>query len=103
MGRELTEAKLADLLAKTSLLPVNPAWAQIQEKEKSEAKDRIVRRYEGFSFWVVAAAGLLDGINPCAFAAIIFLLSYLHIARRSPAEMLAVGAAFVRSFWAAEG
>ncbi|HEX8297092.1 MAG TPA: hypothetical protein VF593_12380, partial [Chthoniobacteraceae bacterium] len=50
---------------------------------------------QALSFGLVAAAGLLDGINPCAFATIIFLLSYLQIARRSPPEILAVGAAFI--------
>ncbi len=43
----------------------------------------------------MALAGLLDGINPCAFATIIFLLSYLQVARRTPREILAVGSAFV--------
>jgi cytochrome c biogenesis protein CcdA len=49
----------------------------------------------------VALAGLLDGINPCAFATIIFFLSYLRIARRSPREILMVGAAFIAAVFAA--
>jgi cytochrome c biogenesis protein CcdA len=49
----------------------------------------------------VALAGLADGINPCAFATIIFLLSYLHVARRTPREILAVGAAFISAVFLA--
>jgi cytochrome c biogenesis protein CcdA len=44
---------------------------------------------------VVLIAGLEDGVNPCAFATIIFLLSYLQVARRRPREILQVGAAFI--------
>ena len=44
---------------------------------------------------LVLGAGLIDGLNPCAFATIIFFLSYLQVARRTPREMLMVGAAFI--------
>ena len=47
------------------------------------------------SLGVVLSAALIDGVNPCAFATIIFFLSYLHIARRSRREILQVGAAFI--------
>jgi hypothetical protein len=39
----------------------------------------------------VLAAGLADGINPCAFAAMLFLLSLLALLGRSRREMLLVG------------
>jgi cytochrome c biogenesis protein CcdA len=39
--------------------------------------------------------GLLDGVNPCAFATIVFLLSYLQIAKRKRKEIIQVGAAFI--------
>ncbi len=42
----------------------------------------------------VAAAGLLDGINPCAFTTIIFLLASLALAGRGRIEILVIGAAF---------
>ena len=50
---------------------------------------------------LVLGAGLLDGINPCAFATIIFLLSYLQVARRSPKEILMVGIAFIAAVFLA--
>ena len=40
-------------------------------------------------------AGLVDGINPCAFATIIFLLSYLQVTRRRPVEIAQVGLSFI--------
>ncbi|MGF1655598.1 MAG: hypothetical protein ACFCU3_01325 [Verrucomicrobiales bacterium] len=44
---------------------------------------------------LVVAAGLLDGLNPCAFATIIFLLSYLQVARKSGREILQIGVAYI--------
>jgi cytochrome c biogenesis protein CcdA len=42
----------------------------------------------------VILAGLLDGINPCAFTTLIFLLSYLAFMGRSRREILAIGISF---------
>lgn len=45
----------------------------------------------------VLAAGLLDGINPCAFTTIIFLLSSLALAGRGRKQILLIGACFTAS------
>lgn len=42
----------------------------------------------------VVLAGLIDGLNPCAFATLIFLVAYLAASERGGWEILAVGAAF---------
>jgi cytochrome c biogenesis protein CcdA len=97
---EITFPRLGDLLRKTNAQPRNPDWHRAGGSETRAAEQTITQRYEALSFGVVAAAGLLDGINPCAFATIIFLLSYLQVARRTPREILAVGAAFISAVFA---
>ncbi len=42
----------------------------------------------------VVLAGLLDGLNPCAFATLIFFISYLTFTGRKGAAVLTVGTAF---------
>ena len=42
----------------------------------------------------VIVGGLLDGLNPCAFATLIFFISYLTFSERRDWEILAVGIAF---------
>ncbi len=42
----------------------------------------------------ILAAGLLDGINPCAFTTLVFLLSALALAGRSRRQILLIGACF---------
>ena len=45
-------------------------------------------------WWGVIVPGLIDGINPCAFATIVFFVSYLTLIERKGSEILLVGAAF---------
>ncbi len=68
-------------------------WAGFEENA-GEAEQSIVDRFRSFGILAVMGAGLLDGINPCAFATIIFLLSYLAVRKRTGKTLLAVGAAF---------
>ena len=42
----------------------------------------------------VFLAGLLDGVNPCAFSAMVFLISALALAGRSKRTMLAIGLSY---------
>ena len=83
------------LLADTWNPPQDDAWSRIGSTEISEAREQVEERYESLTLPIVIGAGLLDGVNPCAFATIIFFLSYLQVARRTPREMLMVGAAFI--------
>jgi hypothetical protein len=54
----------------------------------------IRRRFALLRVAPVVVAGLVDSINPCAIATLIFFLAYLAYAGRKPRELLAVGAAF---------
>lgn len=45
-------------------------------------------------WWAVILPGLGDGINPCAFATIIFFVSYLSLTERKGRDIILVGAAF---------
>jgi HEAT repeat protein len=70
-------------------------WRRLSAAETEEAGEKIEAIFSRLTPLLVLGAGLADGVNPCAFAAIIFLLSYLQVARRKPRELLAVGGAFV--------
>ena len=51
-------------------------------------------RFRSFGVLTVAFAGLVDGLNPCAFATLAFFVSYLALSGRQGREILAVGLAF---------
>lgn len=44
---------------------------------------------------IVLGAGLIDGVNPCAFATIVFLVSYLSVVRVSRGRMIVIGSLYV--------
>lgn len=92
---DIAPPALAALLGKTAGISQDDAWKAIDEPQIEAAKDHVTQRYQSLTLPVVIGAGLLDGVNPCAFATIIFFLSYLQIARRTPREMLLTGAAFI--------
>ncbi len=92
---EILPQALAALLGKTADTDQNDAWKALGEPQIEAAKEQVAERYQSLTLPVVIGAGLLDGVNPCAFATIIFFLSYLQIARRSKREMLLTGAAFI--------
>jgi len=45
-------------------------------------------------WWAVIVPGLIDGINPCAFATIVFFVSYLSLIGRKGRDILMVGLSF---------
>ncbi len=89
IGGRSIEALIQPYLATGAAEP----WAAWEEN-KVAAEDRILTRFRSLGLWTVVGAGLLDGINPCAFATMIFLISYLSVRKRQGRELLATGAAF---------
>lgn len=59
-----------------------------------DAEQAIQQKFESFKILPIILAGLLDGINPCAFTTIIFLLSYLIYLGKGKKEVLIAGLAF---------
>ncbi len=55
---------------------------------------QLVERFRGLGPLAVVLAGLVDGINPCAFATLIFFVSYLTVSGRRGRAVLAAGTAF---------
>ncbi|MBK1829237.1 HEAT repeat domain-containing protein [Verrucomicrobiaceae bacterium R5-34] len=86
---------IGELLQSTMVLKDDPSWNQFGSEEIAEAKEMVEESFASLTLPLVLGAGLLDGVNPCAFATIIFFLSYLQVARRSPREILMVGGAFI--------
>lgn len=49
----------------------------VTPQELAYAQTRHIERFQHFSAAIIFVAGLVDGINPCAFTSIIFFVSYL--------------------------
>jgi thiol-disulfide isomerase/thioredoxin len=97
---DITESKLEALIQKyekvnkegTELPPSKstPPPAPTPEEMK-KAEESIIQRFKSLGILTIISAGLLDGINPCAFATLIFFISYLTFVGRKRTEILYVG------------
>ncbi len=67
------------------------------ETQLNAAETHIVARFQSFGALAVAGAGFLDGVNPCAFATLVFFISYMNLVGRRRKEMLIAGGAFALS------
>ena len=57
-------------------------------------RERIRRYFETFGPFMVMVAGLIDGINPCAFAVLIFFITFLLTQKKGRREILLTGVSF---------
>ena len=93
VGEDLHTRSLEALIARHAASGAEAVWEGWEEAH-SQATESIVERFRSFGLLTVLAAGLVDGLNPCAFATIVFFISYLTFMGRRGREVLAVGAAF---------
>ena len=89
----MSDRAVRDLIARYQEEPGEPPWDRAQ-RLRGKARDRLIERFRSLGPFAVIAAGLLDGINPCAFATILFFISYLALVGRSGKDLLYVGGAF---------
>jgi cytochrome c biogenesis protein CcdA len=54
----------------------------------------LIAKFKSLGLLSVLTAGLIDGVNPCAFATIVFLISYLAFIKRKGKEILLIGIGF---------
>ncbi|MCX7680480.1 MAG: hypothetical protein N2508_00685 [Anaerolineae bacterium] len=81
--KEITPANLEKLLSKYLSTGAARFWKDAELPEISLPE-----------LMTVVVAGLVDGLNPCAFATLIFFVSYLAFTGRKGKAVLAVGGAF---------
>jgi glutaredoxin len=100
---EITESKLEALIqnfekvskeeAKSPPSASPPSPTPTPEETK-KAEESIIERFKSLGILTIVSAGLIDGINPCAFATLIFFISYLTLVGRKRKEILYVGLGF---------
>ena len=91
IGTDITAQALLALIEKYASTGAERVWANF---DPAAAEQNIIERFKSFSVLTVAFAGLVDGLNPCAFATLIFFVSYLTLSGRKGREALIVGTTF---------
>ncbi|MBP5640889.1 MAG: hypothetical protein J6X55_15515 [Victivallales bacterium] len=91
-GRLATAKELAEALKNAK---GTPFWKTPLTQEELNGEKSRLEAFIGATRWVsVLGGGLADGINPCAFATSIFLISYLLYLKRRRTQIIIVGAGF---------
>jgi cytochrome c biogenesis protein CcdA len=93
LEEDLEARTLQELFQKYTPGGAERVWENWEETAE-QAERSIVERFKSWGVLPVVSAGLLDGLNPCAFATLVFFVSYLSISGRQGKEILSVGAAF---------
>jgi len=82
------------LIAKYQGKGAPPPWEKVTKEALEKGEKSIIERFRRWSLSAVLIAGFIDGINPCAFATMIFLVSYLTFAGKKGREILLYGIVF---------
>ncbi|MEW6041462.1 MAG: DUF1573 domain-containing protein, partial [Elusimicrobiota bacterium] len=73
-----------------------PKESRSAKKETIFTTDNIKKKIDSLGMLTVSAAGFIDGLNPCAFAAIVFLIAYLSmIHKKSRPVVFSTGMMFI--------
>lgn len=88
---EVNSDNLRAVLSRYTATGSLPFWEQLSG---ASGKVSILQRFRSMGPLAVVLAALIDGINPCAFATILFFISYLTISKRPRRALLAVGLLF---------
>ncbi len=95
----MTESTIEGLIRKYKKVETQSAL-KVEKEEVKRAEQSIVTRFKSLGVLTVVSAGVLDGINPCAFATLIFFISYLTMVGRKRSEIFWIGLGFSAAVFA---
>lgn len=90
---EITEFRVETLIAAYEKMETAPAL-KVEEEEMQRAETSMIERFQSFGLFAILAAGLIEGLNPCALATLVFFISYLTMVGRTRREIFWVGMGF---------
>ena len=68
---------------------------------KEQVQQTAQQAFQKITFWAIIGSGLVDGINPCAFAVIVFFISFLTVYKYNRREIVVVGSSYCVAVFAA--
>ncbi|HHS50870.1 MAG TPA: hypothetical protein ENN07_07130 [candidate division Zixibacteria bacterium] len=94
---QINYRSLEEQILRLEKIPATDTVWVFTDEELESAHRTILERFTQFEALPVFIAGLLDGLNPCAFGAIIFFITFLTVVKRKRREIFWVGVAFTVS------
>ncbi|MCM8801209.1 MAG: hypothetical protein NC912_04255 [Candidatus Omnitrophica bacterium] len=81
--QNLRDAIIKALKKKKTIKIINLPWVDL------------VERFQSWGVLTIVSAGLVDGINPCAFTVIVFFISFLSLQGYRRKKLLGIGLSFI--------
>ena len=94
IAEEPNDSATGSIPPEPNLIPPEP---NILTPEPVKPRSRIMEKFNKFSIGAIVLAGLVDGINPCAFTTIIFFISMLSYLGKTKYQLIVVGVGFTLS------
>jgi hypothetical protein len=100
---EITESKVEALILKYGEKSASVSASESKPtlttptptpEETKKAEESIIERFKSFGALAILLAGLIEGLNPCALATLIFFISYLTMIGQKRKEIFMVGMGF---------
>lgn len=88
-GQQEIKEKLEQAILNAGNVPAAPGMSAGSTAGNME--QTVIDRFKSYTLLTIIGAGLIDGINPCAMATIVFLLSYLALVGRRRYELMLTG------------
>jgi hypothetical protein len=99
MGGKFLSGREAVVNNLEALIADNLAQGSSNEKRPLPAVN-LISRFQSFSLLAIVFAGLIDGINPCAFSVIVFFITFLVLQKYRKREIVATGICFIFAVFA---
>ena len=77
--------------------PIDPLIKVKLTAQVKKSGEAIKERFLSFGLFTVLGAGLIDGVNPCAFTVLVFFISFLNFVGYRKKELLLLGIVFILS------
>jgi thiol-disulfide isomerase/thioredoxin len=96
---EITESNVETLIQKYERVSASDSKLfkpapSLSPEETKKAEASITERFKSFGILAILLAGLMEGMNPCALATLVFFISYLTMVGRTRKEIFWVGMGF---------
>jgi glutaredoxin len=99
LSGQITEPRVESLIRKYER-GETPSALRVESGDMKKAEESMISRFKSLGILTIVSAGLIDGLNPCAFATMIFFISYLTFVGRKKSEIFWVGLGFSGAIFA---
>jgi cytochrome c biogenesis protein CcdA len=104
MHGEETDYKVWDFEGEIKTYAIDePITTYFQEQDSAHGKAKMLPKSRSFwgLFAVITGSAFLDGLNPCAFAVLLFFIAFLYTIKRTKASIWKMGLTYIFAIYLA--